>query len=126
MLHVYIAADFAVVAIVVIPTPSAVPRVDPSLPPSLPPSLSQSPTGDPSDPAPTAPTAPTGGGGDDVPDLCSVVGDDEVPLQDAPAEISPQYLGCYKDNKDDLSTRIMQLAYLNNESMTPVVSIYSV
>ena len=57
-----------------------------------------------------------------MPDLCSPVDDGEVPLQDAVPEVSPQYLGCYKDSKDDKSTRILQLAYQDNESMTPVVS----
>lgn len=49
-------------------------------------------------------------------------GEDLVPLQIVPPQVAPaEYLGCWKDSKTASDARILQLAYLASDAMTPAV-----
>ncbi|CBJ29140.1 conserved unknown protein [Ectocarpus siliculosus] len=56
--------------------------------------------------------------------LCTAdLGEDVVPMTGPENdEVSPpEYLGCYIDDNDELSSRILQLAYTASDSMTPMM-----
>lgn len=56
------------------------------------------------------------------PEFCSGVYDEDVvPLQEAPAEVYAEHLVCWKDDKTSHFARVLQLAYLDDYMMTPVV-----